>query len=362
MFALLHAQMITMSLTGVLSMQGGTLASKVKCETGRNTKYKGAIEITITGDHPMSVSVPLTIEYLTMSKEAGGSLAGIAFETLGSPRTLHQLTESFGIDGKSGDVLSIECRWNSSIENNNQESATEGRIALKLESASTLDAVALAKVEADRKTLGAGQEKLYSQKLEPEAARKLAAELETSLASGKFAAEAAELRGRVDRMIRAQAEDEAREREANKLIGRPAPEFTGKDLDGNEVVLSKLRGKVVLLSLWASWCMPCNMEMPYLDKIAERFAGKGLVVLGLNSQEGEFAERETKHFKSKKLHYPAILGMKPLAETLRVSGIPATFVIDREGVLRIREVGFDEAGIAELETKIEALLGAGSNK
>jgi outer membrane lipoprotein-sorting protein len=75
------------------------------------------------------------------------------------------------------------------------------------------------------------------------------------------------------------------------LIGREAFDFTLKDLDGREVNLRDLRGKVVLLSFWASWCDPCRAEMPSIEKLHREFKDKGLVVLGINAEPPEIARQ-----------------------------------------------------------------------
>jgi Thiol-disulfide isomerase and thioredoxins len=69
------------------------------------------------------------------------------------------------------------------------------------------------------------------------------------------------------------------------LVGHPAPEFTLTAADGSQVALNDLRGRVVLINLWATWCPPCRAEMPAIQQAYERFRDQGFIVLAINQQE-----------------------------------------------------------------------------
>jgi peroxiredoxin len=129
--------------------------------------------------------------------------------------------------------------------------------------------------------------------------------------------------------------------------GSQAPDFQLPDLDGNVVSLSGLRGSPVLLNFWASWCGPCREEMPYIQQIHEEWSGRGLVVLTVNL--GENADDVREFMEEFDLTFPALLDTETsLAETYNVGGIPTTYFIDKEGIIRERKIGaFPSAEVIE---------------
>ena len=137
-------------------------------------------------------------------------------------------------------------------------------------------------------------------------------------------------------------------------IGKLAPDFKLTGLDGQEVSLSDFRGKPVLLNFWATWCGPCRIEMPFLQEIYEEWTGKGLVVLAVNLQENPTTVKQ--FVENAGLTFPVLLspGNKvPLAYNIR--GIPATFFIDADGVIRDIKIGaFSGAG--EIESKLAKIM------
>lgn len=108
-------------------------------------------------------------------------------------------------------------------------------------------------------------------------------------------------------------------------------DFTLTDLDGKSWILSALRGKVVLVNFWATWCPPCRKEMPDLDLLAHRFSKQGLVVLSLSDEErGKVAQYVSSHGFT----YPILLDDGgATAKKFHVEGIPKTFIFDRSGKL-----------------------------
>jgi cytochrome c-type biogenesis protein len=123
-------------------------------------------------------------------------------------------------------------------------------------------------------------------------------------------------------------------------IGEPAREYAATNLMGEEVSLEGLRGQVVLLNLWATWCTPCRMETPYLQSVYEEYADQGFEIVGISMDTGDAAD-DVEMFVDEYavtytiLHDPEMRGM----ELYRVLGLPATFLIDREGVLRWMRYG-----------------------
>jgi peroxiredoxin len=112
---------------------------------------------------------------------------------------------------------------------------------------------------------------------------------------------------------------------------RQTANFTLTDLRGNSWTLKDLRGKVVLVNFWATWCPPCRKEMPDLDALYKKFSKEGFVILAISDEE----EDKVKPFiAERKISYPILLDPGRKVNTLfRVEGIPKSFVFDRSGKL-----------------------------
>ncbi len=110
---------------------------------------------------------------------------------------------------------------------------------------------------------------------------------------------------------------------------RPS-EFTGKTSDGKAMSLAQLRGRVVLLNFFASWCSECRPEMPMFEKLHQEFASQGLAVLGINVREGIRAIH--KYAKELGLTFPLVLDPNgQISRSYGVIGLPTTFLIARDG-------------------------------
>jgi peroxiredoxin len=139
-------------------------------------------------------------------------------------------------------------------------------------------------------------------------------------------------------------------------IGFAAPDFTLDTLDGGSITLSDFRGQPVMLNIWASWCLPCRTEMPAIEKVHERLAKKGLVIIGLNatSQDTEAAARSfAQEFG---LTFPIALDRDGSATArYQLMGLPSTYFIDRQGIVRDVIIGGPMSEGVML-AKIEELL------
>jgi len=137
-------------------------------------------------------------------------------------------------------------------------------------------------------------------------------------------------------------------------IGKLAPDFQLSSLDGQSISLSDFRGKPVLLNFWASWCGPCRLEMPFIQQIYEEWSDKGLVVLTVNLQEDPGRVKE--FVESFGLSFPVLLATNqevPLAYNIR--GIPATFFIDKNGIIQDIKIGAFSSG-AEIERRLGKII------
>jgi peroxiredoxin len=112
---------------------------------------------------------------------------------------------------------------------------------------------------------------------------------------------------------------------------RQKADFTLADLQGKTWTLGSLRGKVVLVNFWATWCPPCRKEMPDLETLYERFKDKGFVILAISDEE----QAKVQPFvKERSIHYPVLLDSgRKVNDLFEVEGIPKSFVYDRDGKL-----------------------------
>lgn len=124
---------------------------------------------------------------------------------------------------------------------------------------------------------------------------------------------------------------------ASPDIGSPAPDFVLEDLSGNPVKLSDLKGRLVVLNFWATWCTPCRTEMPEFQEIYQQNQ-PDLVVLGINLEE---PPSDIQDFVSPlNITYPILLDNDGLVSKLyKVIQLPNTYFIDRDGIIRIRHIG-----------------------
>lgn len=131
---------------------------------------------------------------------------------------------------------------------------------------------------------------------------------------------------------REKAQPQARE-------GNPAPDFTLRDLAGREVRLADLRGKVVLVNFWATWCPPCREEIPSMVGLNRAMAGKPFQMLAVSIDEGGKQAVEA-YLAKAGAALPVLLDTeKKIGKRYGITGVPETFVIDRQGVILKKVVG-----------------------
>lgn len=138
-------------------------------------------------------------------------------------------------------------------------------------------------------------------------------------------------------------------------IERPAPDFELTALDGSTVKLSALRDKHVLLAFWGFGCAPCRVEAPHLSTLAEKYADKGLVVLGINGwddpREVVAAYQEKNNFK-----HTLLLNGSEVAKAYGIDLYPSCIWVNKQGI--ITDIQYGATNAKKLETKTEKLLQA----
>ncbi len=118
-------------------------------------------------------------------------------------------------------------------------------------------------------------------------------------------------------------------------VGSHLPDFALKDLQGNEVSSSDLRGKVVLIDIWATWCQPCKKEMPGYQKLLDRYGSRGFAVVGRKSNIMMDTGDPIQFAKEIGVHYPlAVASADVLQKFGGIEGLSTTMIYDRKGILR----------------------------
>lgn len=135
---------------------------------------------------------------------------------------------------------------------------------------------------------------------------------------------------------------------------KPAPNFTLKDENGTNVSLADYKGKVVLLNFWATWCGPCQVEIPWFMQFEQQFKSRGFAVLGV-SMDDDGWQAVKPFIASHKVNYRILLGNDVVGNLYGgLDALPTSFVIDREGRLAYTHVGL--AGKNEYLDEIQNLL------
>ena len=135
----------------------------------------------------------------------------------------------------------------------------------------------------------------------------------------------------------------------------PAPSLQVRDLTHTEKTLSDYRGQVVLVNFWATWCPPCRAEMPSMERLRQKMAGRPLVILGVNS--GETSDEVNAFLPSVKITFPILLDPDSVnTRRWKVFAMPTSFLVDAEGRVRYSLAGAVEWDSNEAVERIEMLL------
>jgi len=134
-----------------------------------------------------------------------------------------------------------------------------------------------------------------------------------------------------------------------------APDFTLRGSDGRNVRLDELRGQVVLVNFWATWCGPCREEMPRLETLYEKYRKSGFVLLGVNVDDDPHVALATA--AKLNVNFPVLLDTdKKVSKLYDLNTMPSTVVIDRDGKMRFLHRGYRAGTEADYEQQIRGLL------
>jgi len=137
------------------------------------------------------------------------------------------------------------------------------------------------------------------------------------------------------------------------------PPFTLPNLNGDQISLTDYRGKVVVLDLWATWCGPCRAEIPFLVELYEEMKDEGLVVVGVGLDRGGAGVLQP-FVASNNVTYPILVGNPAIQAEYKVSGIPTTFILGRDGRIVTKHVGYHPSMADGLRAEIEGIVRSGA--
>ena len=133
------------------------------------------------------------------------------------------------------------------------------------------------------------------------------------------------------------------------------PQIKLQDLEGKKVAADEMKGSILVLDFWATWCGPCLAEVPMLNKLQEKYAGKGVKVIGVTMASGD--AKEVKPFIGRaKMKYTVLMGDDDQAYDFNIIGFPTTYLVTRDLKIFRRYIGTGPKKAANMEADIEKLL------
>ena len=142
--------------------------------------------------------------------------------------------------------------------------------------------------------------------------------------------------------------------QAEVLEGK-APDFTLKSRSGENIKLSELRGDVVMINFWASWCAPCRQEMPLLEEMYKKYSDLGFVLLGVNVEED--SSKAVELLRDVPVSFPILYDNKnEVTKLYKVVAMPSTVMVDRDGNMRYLHRGYLPGYEAEYVKQIKELV------
>lgn len=141
---------------------------------------------------------------------------------------------------------------------------------------------------------------------------------------------------------------------ASSVSGK-APEFTLKSRNGKNIRLSDLRGQVVMINFWASWCGPCRQEMPILEQLHKKYGKYGFTLLGVNTEQD--SSKANAYLKDIQVSFPILYDTtSATSKQYGVSAMPTTVIVDKNGNMRFKHAGYKPGYEKDYKKQIKQLL------
>jgi peroxiredoxin len=139
-------------------------------------------------------------------------------------------------------------------------------------------------------------------------------------------------------------------------VSGPAPSFTLQSSSGEQVSLEALKGKVVMVNFWATWCVPCRQEMPHLQALYERYNSLGFELLAVNVEKNN-AEGARKWLEETPVTFPVLFDpSNEVTKLYKVQTMPSTVLVARDGTMRFIHHGYKPGYENDYQTQVRALL------
>jgi len=140
-------------------------------------------------------------------------------------------------------------------------------------------------------------------------------------------------------------------------VGSKAPDFSAKDLNGNNIKLSEIKDKVIVLDFWASWCIPCKKSMPHLADLYNKLKDTSFTIIGINLDDDKNKINSFKESIGIEIPFSIIHDKESkLPELYNVEGMPTTIIIDKQGTIKFKETGFDSVLKEKIDKTIYELV------
>jgi len=131
-------------------------------------------------------------------------------------------------------------------------------------------------------------------------------------------------------------------------VGSAMPAFAAKDLRGRQINSEEFRGKVVLFDFWATWCKPCEKEMPGYQQLSSRYGPQGFAVIGFKFDTMKDTEAPIRFARRLGIHYPIAVATEDVRQKFGgIEGLPTKLIYDRQGILREKIIGFEYTEVVE---------------